>query len=265
MTTDQSQLERVRERFTRTAQQFASFSLAKRSAEAEKLVALAAPRGDETALDLACGPGTFTCAFAPRVRRITGLDLTPALMAHAQKAAEHAGLANTAFACGTVTALPFADGSLDLVACGYSVHHFGEPAAALHEVARVLRAGGRLALMDMIVPGEVSPEAGEANNAIERVRDASHETTFFAAGLRGLVEAAGLRLAGEQIDERTRSFDDWMQIAGWQRGEGVYQRTRALIEAAMPGDASRFHTRIIPGSADLEFVQTSLLLVAGKG
>ncbi len=264
MTTDQKQLDRVRERFTRTAQQFASFSLAKRSAEAEKLVALAAPRGDEAALDLACGPGTFTRAFAPRVRRLTGLDLTPALMAHARAAAAQAGLGHTAFACGTATALPFANRSFDLVTCGYSVHHFGEPAAALREVARVLRAGGRLALMDMIVPGEMSREAGEANNAIERARDASHETTFFAAGLRGLAEAAGLRVAGEQIDERTRSFDDWMQIAGWQRGDVAYQRTRALMEAAIPGDVSRFATRTIPGSTDLEFVQTSLLLVAEK-
>ncbi|MGH9795161.1 MAG: class I SAM-dependent methyltransferase [Candidatus Acidiferrales bacterium] len=264
MTTDQKQLDRVRERFTRTAQQFASFSLAKRSAEAEKLVALAAPRGDERALDLACGPGTFTRAFAPRVRRISGLDLTPALMAYAHAAAAQAGLANTAFACGTAAALPFADGSLDLVTCGYSMHHFGEPAAALREVTRVLRAGGRLALMDMIVPGEVSRVAGEANNGIERVRDASHETTFFASGLRALVEGAGLRVAAEQVDERTRSFDDWMQIAGWQRGDAAYQRTRALMEAAIPGDLARFHTRAIPGSTDLEFVQTSLLLVADK-
>ncbi len=261
---NRSQLDRVRERFTRTAQQFASFSLAKRSAEAEKLVALAAPRGDEAALDLACGPGTFTRAFAPRVRRITGLDLTPALMAHAQAAAAQAGLAHTAFACGNATALPFADDSLDLVTCGYAIHHFGDPVSALGQVARALRSGGKLALIDIIVPGEISRAAGQANNEIERVRDASHETTFFAAGLRGLVEAAGLRVAAEQIDERVRSFDDWMQIAGWQRGDVAYRRTRALMEAAIPGDVSRFHTRSIAGSTDLEFVQTSLLLVAEK-
>ena len=260
---DASQLDRVRERFTRTAQQFAKFSLSVRTAEAEKLVSLAAPRGDEQALDLACGPGTFTRAFAPRVRRITGLDLTPALLAQAQAAAAKQGLTNTGFVCGTATALPFVDGSLDLVTCGYSVHHFGEPAAALAEVARVLRRGGKLALMDLIVPGEVDAEAGRVNNEIEIVRDASHENTFFAAELRALVEATGLRALAEQADDRTRGFNDWMQIAGWSVADPAYSRTRELMEESIAGDTSRFHARLLP-NGDMEMVQTSLLLIAEK-
>lgn len=260
---DANQLDRVRERFTRTAQQFASFSLAVRAAEAEKLVTLAAPHGDERALDLACGPGTFTRAFAPRVRQITGLDLTPAMLAKAQAATRQQGLANAEFACGTATALPFAGGSVDLVACGYSVHHFGEPAAALKEVARVLRRGGKLALMDLIVPGEVHATAGRANNEIEIARDASHETTFFAGELRGLVEAAGLRVVAEQMDDRTRGFNDWMQIAGWSVADAAYARTRGLMEASIAGDTARFHARLL-ADGDIEMVQTSLLLVAEK-
>jgi len=263
MTADPKQLERVRERFTRTAQQFAAFSLATRSAEAEKLAELAAPRGDERALDLACGPGTFTRAFARRVRSIVGLDLTPPLMQQGRAAAAAEGSVSVAWGCGNAAALPFAEGAFDLATCGYSLHHFGEPAEALAEVARVLRAGGRLALMDLIVPGEVLSAAGAANNEIEIARDASHETTFFAAELRARVEAAGLRVAAEQTDTRTRSFSDWMRIAGWEPGDAAYASTRALMEKYMPDDASRFHARPLP-DGDIEFVQTSLLLVAEK-
>jgi hypothetical protein len=127
----------------------------------------------------------------------------------------------------------------------------------------VLRVGGRLALMDLIVPGEESTAAGAANNEIEIARDASHETTFFAAGLRALVERAGLRMIASEVDERTRTFDDWMQIAGWKQGDDAYAGTRTLMEKYAAGDASRFHARPLP-DGDIEFVQTSLLLLAEK-
>jgi ubiquinone/menaquinone biosynthesis C-methylase UbiE len=253
----------VKERFTRTAQQFGKFSLAKRAVEAEKLVALAAPLGTERALDLACGPGTFTCAFARRVRWIAGLDLTTPMMQQGRAAAAAAGLRNVAWGCGNAAALPFASGTFDLVSCGYAVHHFGEPAAVLAEVARVLRAGARLALMDLIVPGEVSLAAGAANNEIEIARDSSHERTFFAAELRALVETAGLRVRAEQTDTRTRLFNEWMRIAGWEPEDAAYASTRALMEEHMAGDAARFHARAL-ADGDIEFVQTSLLLVAEK-
>ncbi len=258
-----AQLDRVRERFTRTAQQFAKFSLAKRSAEAEKLVALAVPQGDEKALDLACGPGTFTCAFARRVRWMAGLDLTTPMMQQGRAAAAAAGLKNVAWGCANAAALPFANGAFDLVTCGYSVHHFGEPEKVMAEVARVLGPGGRLALMDLIVPGEVSAEAGRANNEIEIARDASHEKTFFASELRALAESAGLRVTTDQMDTRTRLFNEWMRIAGWEPEEEAGRSTRALMEKHMAGDASRFHARTL-ADGDIEFVQTSLLLVAEK-
>ena len=80
----------------------------------------------------------------------------PALLAQAQAAALEPGLGNISFVRANVTAVPLSDSSIDLASCGYSVHHFGDPAAALAEAARVLRPGGRLALIDLIVPGDPS-------------------------------------------------------------------------------------------------------------
>jgi len=257
---DRAQQNLVRERFTRTAKQFGKFSITKRTEEAELLVRLAAPRGDEVALDLACGPGTFTHAFAPRVKFMVGLDLTPALLEQARDSATRAGLANLAFALGDAAAIPLSDSSLDLASCGYSLHHFSDPAGAVTELVRVVRAGGRVALADIIAPEDDA--RATANNAIERARDVSHVKTLQAAALRALVEGVGLRMCEWQVIERVRSFDDWMRVAGWERGDAAYTETRRLMEASMPRDTAGFRPRLV--AADIEWIQTSAFLVAEK-
>ena len=267
---DRSQLDLVRERFTRTATEFADFSLAVRSAEAERLATLAAPKDTEVALDLACGPGTFARAFARRVRWICGLDLTPALLERARRAAAADNLTNMLFVCGDAKSLPFAPGTFDVATCGYSLHHMTDPAAAVAELARVVHKGGRVALLDLIAPEE-SPRAN-ANNDIERARDASHVSTLPASELAHLAKAAGFRITQRVIEERPRSFDDWMRIAGWKPGDAAYAEARRMMEASLEGDAAGFHPRISGAAAagasqaapELEFVQTSLFLIAER-
>jgi ubiquinone/menaquinone biosynthesis C-methylase UbiE len=267
---NREQLDRVRERFTRTAEQFARFSLATRAEEAELLMELAAPRETERALDLACGPGTFTCALARRVRRAIALDLTLPLMEQARAAAVRAELRNVAFGCADAMALPLADASLDLAVCGYSLHHFSEPARAIRELARAVHPGGRIALMDLVAPEEL--ERAAANNHIERVRDASHCTTLRPSEFRQLVESAGLRVRDSRIAERWRSFDDWMRIAGWEPSDAAYIETRRLMEASIAGDTAGFRPRVVTtaepspvaAAGDIEFLQVSMALVAER-
>ena len=267
---DSGQLGRVRERFTRTAEEFARFSLATRAEEAAFLVRLVAPQGTERALDLACGPGTFARALAPRVRFLLALDLTPALLAEARGAVARAQLANVAFLCSNALALPLPDASLDLAICGYSVHHFADPVQALAELVRVTQRGGRIGLMDLVAPEE--PERATANNHIERTRDASHVTTLRPSDFRAMAESAGLRVLEAHFAERPRSFDDWMQIAGWHPGDPSYTETRRLMEASIAGDTAGFHPRrvtqaepsSVAAAGDIEFVQTSFCLAAEK-
>ncbi len=271
---EREHLERVRDRFTRTAEQFARFALVTRAEEAERLVALARPRGDELALDLGCGPGTFTRAFATRVRFIAGLDLTPAMLEHAREATSRAGLANVAFTRADASLLPFAGAALGLAVCAYSFHHFLDPARAVRELGRVVRPGGRVAAVDIIVPDGAD---AEANNRIERARDPSHATTLSSVQIHALLEAFGLRVLASEIGERSRGFDEWMQVAGRPPGTPAYAETRRLMEASMPGDTAGFHPRFAPrpsaadgrpqgasSAGELEYVQTSLFVIAEK-
>ena len=263
---EREQLDRVRERFTRTADAFSGFSRTVRFAEAERLAVLAAADGAELALDLACGPGTFTFALASRVRRIIGLDLTPALLDKARGTAKEKGLANLFLVCGNSCSLPFTAGVFDIASCGYALHHLSDPSTTLRELARVLRPGGRVALLDLVAPEE-SPRA-EMNNRIERARDVSHVRTLAATEFESLAGAAGFRILRREVAERPRSFDDWMRVGGRQPADASYEEARQLMEASIDADSAGFHPRRSASAAgarpDLEFVQTSLFLIAEK-
>ena len=76
--------EQIVDQFTRQALPFSSAPAITNAAALAQIVALAAPGPDDTVLDVACGPGLVVCAFAPLVRRATGIDLTPAMLDRAR-------------------------------------------------------------------------------------------------------------------------------------------------------------------------------------
>lgn len=100
-------------------------------------------------LDVGCG----TAAILPRLRAwsagfdsYTGLDLAPEMLRMARAKAGDAPRA--AFVAGSADALPFRAASFDTVVSASSMHYWGAPEAALLEMRRVLRPGGRLILLD---------------------------------------------------------------------------------------------------------------------
>jgi SAM-dependent methyltransferase len=95
-------------------------------------------------LDLACGTGGVALRAARRGADVTGLDISADQLAKARAAAEHEGLA-VRFDEGDCQALPYADASFDAVASVFGLIFAGSHARAAEELARVTRAGGRLA------------------------------------------------------------------------------------------------------------------------
>jgi SAM-dependent methyltransferase len=113
---------------------------------ATELIGRAAPRPGERVLDIACGTGAVTRQVAPLVGQsgsVTGLDMSPGMLAVARALPAPEG-APIAWHEGSAEALPFADGSFDLVLCQQSVQFFPGRAAAVGEMRRVLRPGGRV-------------------------------------------------------------------------------------------------------------------------
>jgi len=177
-------------------------------ADLAAMLEAASPRAGERVLDVGCGAGHTALAFAPRVREVVGLDLTEAMLAEARALAARRRIPNLRTEQGDAMALPHADASFDLVTCRQCAHHFERPLAALREMARVLRPGGRLVLVDSVAPEE--PALDTFLNAIELLRDPSHVRDHPVSHWLGLFDAAGLAAECRHRWRLAIDFDDWV-------------------------------------------------------
>ncbi|ELZ21030.1 methyltransferase type 11 [Haloterrigena salina JCM 13891] len=106
-----------------------------------------AAEGDTEApsvLDVACGTGRITRRVARDATSVLGVDISGGMLERAQRYAAREGLENVAFARMSADELWIDDGAFDRVACCWALHLFPDVDAALAELHRVLRSGGRL-------------------------------------------------------------------------------------------------------------------------
>src|SRR5215469_957866 len=111
-------------------------------------------RGQLEALDVGCGTGFLAFELAARGHRVTGVDFAPAMLAEARRKAQALGLAVT-LEQADAERLPFADATFDLLVSRHLLWTLPHPEAAIDEWIRVLRAGGRLIVID----GQFDPSA----------------------------------------------------------------------------------------------------------
>jgi SAM-dependent methyltransferase len=98
--------------------------------------------------DLGCGTGQWSAALAPFVARVVAVDASAPMLHAAKRRLQR--FDNVDLRRGDLEALPIDDGRLDAATLMLVLHHLPEPAAALAEVARVLRPGGRVVIADML-------------------------------------------------------------------------------------------------------------------
>ncbi len=152
-------------------------------------------------LEVAPGPG-FTAIELARLGdyAITGLDISRSFVRIATDNAQRAGV-DIDFRHGDVTAMPFPDASFDVAFCKAAFKNFADPVAALNEIHRVLRSGGRASIFDM--------RKDAPREAIEREIQSMHVSRPNAFVMRlvfrfGLLRAAYTREALLSVVSRSR-------------------------------------------------------------
>lgn len=217
---------------------------------------------EDMALDVATGTGFTALAFAPHVRSVIGLDISPGMLAQARKHAEEQRISNATFQGGAAENLPFPGATFDLVTCRVAPHHFLSVPRFLQEVARVLKPGGRFLLADTTVPDD-SAEAGDWQNAVEALRDPSHVRNYTPGEWRRFLEEA--RLEVEQLTSTGGGIhvvlSDWLTKAGCTPEQTTAVRGR--FENAPESAARAFHIERLP-NGDLGFMWQRVVAKARK-
>ena len=194
-------------------------------ADLARLVELANPQPADLALDISTGGGHVALALAPHVGRVVASDLTPAMLATARAFLTSRGVTNAEYVIADAERLPFLDATFDLVTVRIAPHHYADAALAVREMARVLRPGGRLVVVDNIAPDD--PALDATLDDWERRRDPSHVRSYTRAEWRAFLAASGLRLTHEESGHKLVAF------APWAARMGMADADRAALERDM--------------------------------
>ncbi|MDQ6693659.1 MAG: methyltransferase domain-containing protein [Chloroflexota bacterium] len=230
----------------------------------QRVVELAKPVPSDVALDIATGAGHVALALAPHVAQVTAYDLTPQMLEETAHNAAARGLHNLTTQEGAAESLPYRDSSFEIVTCRIAPHHFADIQKAVDEMARVLKPGGRVVVVDTTVPESETED--RQINYIEWRRDPSHVRNYPPGEWRSIFEKAGLQvtyLEAAHPPQEPLSFADW--TTRMRTPPDAAEEIAGLLRSASPALQKALKVEIKgPTNEDIYFTLLRVTIVGEK-
>lgn len=249
-----------RQRYGRYAAGYVTSATHAKGADLDRLIEVVRPQPTWQALDVATGGGHTALKLAPHVAHVTATDLTPEMLASAERFVHGEGATNVDFRPADAENLPFDDATFDLVTCRIAAHHFPDCTRFVREVARVLVGDGRFWLQDHVLPADDA--AASYVDAFEKLRDPSHNRAFQEEEWLAMFGDADLRVAHHEQVTKRHPFRQWAERQGCSAE--VIAELEARLEAA-PHRAAEWLEAQALGSAEASFVNHHILILGRKG
>ncbi len=220
-------------------------------------------RSEMVAADVGAGTGVMAAGLAPLVRQVHVIDGSPAMLEVARK--NLAAFDNVEYHLADGQSLPFPDSSLDAVFANMYLHHCPDPLAAMREMARVLKPGGRLVITDADAHNHtwMREEMADVWLGFEREQ---MRAWFQEAGLVNvIVDCTGQSCCAESsnpevTDEKGRSAKISIFVATGTRRIAMRQQVQSAYAAAATsscGCGSTSEAPAAPGQAEASQASSS--------
>jgi SAM-dependent methyltransferase len=213
---------------------------------AARILELTAPAPEHQVLDVACGTGLVSRHFKGKVARVVGADITRAMFEQARPHLDE--LVET-----PAESLPFEDNTFDIVTCRQGTQ-FMDDAAAIAEMVRVVKPGGRVLIINLCAYGE---EDREEYFEILRLRNPARRNFYLREDLAALLKAAGASEVTVHDYISEEDVDAWSDNGAIEesRREGIRAVYRdasdafSKLHAVKTEDGDRFIDRMLFGLA----------------
>ncbi|WJF91046.1 class I SAM-dependent methyltransferase [Paraburkholderia bonniea] len=239
--------DQVADAFGATAAAYLTSQVHATGADLRTLAETIAATPGAAVLDLGCGAGHASFAVAPHAASVVAYDIAAPMLATVAAAALERGLDNIRTQQGAAEDLPFAAAAFDWVISRMSAHHWRDVAAALAQVRRVLKPGGRVLFVD--IAGNDDPLLDTHLQAVEVLRDGSHIRNYHPDEWLALFAGAGFEAVVRERWRLPLEFASW--VARMRTSAPRVAAIRALWAEA-PDEVRHYYAVQQDGSFELD-------------
>jgi ubiquinone/menaquinone biosynthesis C-methylase UbiE len=239
MSSFDSHTKKIQKQFNRQAKEYAQTNQAKDLRAMASLVGLTKTNASSVTLDVACGPGRLTMAFANHAKQATGLDVTENLLDIGRAEAAKLEIDNIAFTYGSALNIPFDSKTFDTVSCRAAFHHFATPGQVLKELARVLKPDGEIVIADIL--GNEETTKATHHDALEQLCDPTHVSCLSKTRFLALFNETGLDVTSSRFGSMDYEVEQWLLHGG--PNDEQKQEIRSRFEQSVVSDQTGLDAR----------------------